>query len=155
MKPVGGLSHVIGPVSPPLNTQTMGDFFAVLTSTYADSPALISRHESRDVHSLDYEGGEYKEGARLKWSYGELGEKVDALARGLLKRGVRKGDRIGVVLGNGSAYAMLQWGTAKVSPRAVDWRGADPPARRAGLKVRGEIEFRYGRTDLVLAFGDE
>jgi acyl-CoA synthetase (AMP-forming)/AMP-acid ligase II len=31
-----------------------------------------------------------------------------------LKLGVKKGDRIGVYLGNGSAYALLQWTTAKL-----------------------------------------
>lgn len=39
---------------------------------------------------------------------------VDALARGLLDNGIKKGDRVGVFLGNNSTYACLQWATAKV-----------------------------------------
>jgi fatty-acyl-CoA synthase len=36
----------------------------------------------------------------LKWSYEELWERANDLARGLLGLGVTKGSRVGVVMGN-------------------------------------------------------
>ncbi|EIW58366.1 acetyl-CoA synthetase-like protein [Trametes versicolor FP-101664 SS1] len=39
---------------------------------------------------------------------------IQALARGLLGLGVKKGDRVGVIMGNNSAYACLQWACASI-----------------------------------------
>lgn len=90
-------------------------------ATYPDSPALVSRHEAPDIHSFSYEGGK-NEGDCLRWSYAEMADQVDALARGLLKMGLSKGDRVGAYLGNGSTYALLQWATAKVRPPSPSLR---------------------------------
>ena len=44
-------------------------------------------------------------GGGLAWDYEELGRHVDALAGGLLDMGVKKGDRVGVIMGN-TRYAI-------------------------------------------------
>ncbi|KAG6865443.1 hypothetical protein C0991_002519 [Blastosporella zonata] len=52
--------------------------------------------------------------AHLAWDFAEFDRHINALARGLLGMGVRKGDRVGVVMGNNSSYAMLQWACAHI-----------------------------------------
>ncbi|KAM0789891.1 hypothetical protein ACM66B_006734 [Microbotryomycetes sp. NB124-2] len=67
-----------------------------------------------------------------------MNEHVDALARGLLKQGVEKGDRVGVFLGNGSAYALLQWALAKIGAVLVCINPASSvPELRAALNLTG------------------
>lgn len=112
-RPLDGSSYAIGPTTPPLDERTLGAFWDSLVATYPNSPALVSRHEAADIHELSYAGGR-SEGDCLRWSYAEMGDQVDALARGFLKMGLKKGDRVGAYLGNGSTYALLQWATAKV-----------------------------------------
>ena len=48
---------------------------------------------------------ERKKGERL--SYAELDRRSNALAVGLGKEGVGRGDRVGVMLGNGVEYAVV------------------------------------------------
>ncbi|KAG6899203.1 hypothetical protein C0993_012331 [Termitomyces sp. T159_Od127] len=50
----------------------------------------------------------------LAWDFAEFGRHIDCLTFGLLGLGVRKGDRVGVVMGNNSSYAMLQWACAQI-----------------------------------------
>ncbi|KZT70470.1 acetyl-CoA synthetase-like protein [Daedalea quercina L-15889] len=52
--------------------------------------------------------------SNLAWDFDEFNVHIQALARGLLDMGVQKGDRVGVVMGNNSAYAMLQWACASI-----------------------------------------
>ncbi|KAM0746277.1 acetyl-CoA synthetase-like protein [Meredithblackwellia eburnea MCA 4105] len=106
--PVDNISYTIGPNHPPLDERTLASFWNETVAKYPDSPALVSRWEREDHHV------EGKGEIGLRWSYKEMDEHVEALAKGLLKMGLKKGDRIGVFLGNGSAYAALQWATAKV-----------------------------------------
>lgn len=122
--PHDGLSSVVGPTSPPLDERTLGQFWDDLVARYPDSPALVSSHEFSTVYSLDHPAhsvesmgpaGSISKEDCLRWDFKEMGRYVDAVARGLLKMGLKRGDRIGVYLGNGSAYAMLQWASAKVS----------------------------------------
>ena len=60
-------------------------------------PALLCRAESPDAL-----GGrpQASSAPHLAWSFAELDAHVAALARGLLAMGVKKGDRVGVVMGN-------------------------------------------------------
>lgn len=38
--------------------------------------------------------------SHLAWSFAEFDRHINALARGLLRMGVQKGDRVGVLMGN-------------------------------------------------------
>jgi fatty-acyl-CoA synthase len=113
------VSSVAGPTSTPLEERTLGDFWNAQVKAYPNSPALVSRHEAPDTHSLEYLGGELAGEECLRWSYQQLDREVDSLARGLLKMGVKKGDRVGAYLSNSSPYVLLQWATAKVSSLAA------------------------------------
>jgi fatty-acyl-CoA synthase len=83
------LSFAKGADTPPLSNETLPSFYEKeLLVKFATRPALVSRHEP-------VEGSGY-----LKWSYEELWERANDLARGLLGLGVTKGSRVGVVMGN-------------------------------------------------------
>ena len=45
----------------------------------------------------------------IRLSYRELDEKSNALARGLSQKGVSKGDRVAVSLGNNIEYAVVRY----------------------------------------------
>ncbi|KAF8164689.1 hypothetical protein B0H34DRAFT_804388 [Crassisporium funariophilum] len=62
-----------------------------------------------------------------------LGVNIGALARGLLGMGVQKGDDIGVIMGNTSAYAMLQWACARVGAILVTLNPAYRLTELAGV----------------------
>ncbi|KAG6861288.1 hypothetical protein C0995_001842 [Termitomyces sp. Mi166 len=74
----------------------------------------------------------------LAWDFAEFDRHINSLARGLLGMGVQKGDRVGVVMGNNSSYAMLQWACAHIGAILVTLN----PAYRApellhALKLAG------------------
>ncbi|KAL1700997.1 hypothetical protein EV121DRAFT_282959 [Schizophyllum commune] len=50
----------------------------------------------------------------LAWDFEELDRHIKALARGLLELGVKPGERVAVIMGNNSSYAMLQWACASI-----------------------------------------
>ena len=45
---------------------------------------------------------------RIRLTYEDLDRRSTDLARGLLQRGVKKGDRVGVSLGNNVEYAIVR-----------------------------------------------
>ncbi|KAJ7770490.1 hypothetical protein B0H16DRAFT_1515636 [Mycena metata] len=107
-------SAVEGPLEPPLVTTTLSQYFqAEILQKHSSRPALICRNESARAH-----GGPPSVNlgitSHLAWSFDEFDRHINALARGLLRMGVQKGDRVGVLMGNNSAYAMLQWACASI-----------------------------------------
>ncbi|KAJ7039801.1 hypothetical protein C8F04DRAFT_949273 [Mycena alexandri] len=107
-------SAVEGPLEPPLVTTTLSQYFqAEILHKHPSRPALICRNESARAH-----GGPPSVNlgitSHLAWSFDEFDRHINALARGLLRMGVQKGDRLGVLMGNNSAYAMLQWACASI-----------------------------------------
>ncbi|KDQ60182.1 hypothetical protein JAAARDRAFT_32562 [Jaapia argillacea MUCL 33604] len=108
------LSSVTGTTDRALELRTLPDYFArEVVEKHPTRPALISRHEKPRPfggpmsHNLGVTG-------HLAWDFDEFNRHIDALARGLLTLGVRKGDRVAVVMGNNSAYALLQWACASI-----------------------------------------
>jgi len=89
------LSYVSGVSDKPLLGQTIGDCFDATCAAHPDLPALISRHQ------------------KIRWTYAEMKERVDALAAGLLALGLEPGDRIGIWAPNCAEWALTQFATAK------------------------------------------
>ncbi|GIK00266.1 hypothetical protein Aspvir_004286 [Aspergillus viridinutans] len=89
-------SYACGPREPPLIDSTVGDHFASIVSQYGDEEAVISKHQN---HRL---------------TYASLDAKSNALARGLESVGVQKGNRVGIMLGNSSEYAIATYALFKV-----------------------------------------
>ncbi|MDB5496318.1 MAG: AMP-dependent synthetase and ligase [Phenylobacterium sp.] len=90
------LSYVNGASVQPLLGQTIGACFDATCAAHLGQMALISRHQ------------------KIRWTYAELKERVDALASGLLALGLEPGDRIGVWAPNCAEWALTQFATAKV-----------------------------------------
>ncbi|KAF8189860.1 hypothetical protein K438DRAFT_1832207 [Mycena galopus ATCC 62051] len=108
------LSSVEGALEPPLASSALSQYFKdEILRKHSSRPALICRNETPRAHggppsiNLDIT-------SHLAWSFAEFDRHIDALARGLLRMGVQKGDRVGVIMGNNSAYAMLQWACASI-----------------------------------------
>ncbi|KAJ7057840.1 hypothetical protein C8F01DRAFT_1371920 [Mycena amicta] len=107
-------SSVQGALEPPLVASTLPNYFASeILAKHSARPALICRNESPRAH-----GGPPSQNLgrsdRLAWSFDEFDRHINALARGLLGLGVTKGDRVGVLMGNNSAYATLQFACASI-----------------------------------------
>lgn len=93
-------SYVEGPLQPPLETLTLGDYFnSAVLRAFPTRPALICKSERpRTHHGPPSRNMEIT--THLAWDFAEFGRHIDSLAWGLLGLGVRKGDRVGVIMGN-------------------------------------------------------
>ena len=83
-------------LQPPLLTQTVPEHFASIVGEYGDRMAVISKSQNERL------------------SYRELDERSNILARGLRERGVKKGDRVAVSLGNNWEFAVLTYALFKL-----------------------------------------
>jgi fatty-acyl-CoA synthase len=89
------LSYVQGAYPQPLTGETIGRYFDTVCARSPDRDALVAR----------------RQGVRL--SYGQLRERVDALACGLLRLGLAPGDRIGIWSHNNVEWVLTQLASAK------------------------------------------
>ena len=72
----------------------------------ANFDRIVASHGARDALV------EYATGRR--WTYRELKSDIDALAHGLLRLGIGKGDRVGIWSPNCAEWTHLQYATAKI-----------------------------------------
>ena len=89
------LSYAHGAGGPPLIGRTIGAFFDEAAAAHAERLALIVRHQD------------------IRWTYGELKARVDALAAGFVALGLRPGERIGIWAPNCAEWTLTQFATAK------------------------------------------
>lgn len=93
-------SVVSGPLSPRLSPKTLAQYFAEdVLLHHASQPALVCRQESVQGHAGP-PARNLKDVPYIAWDYEEFDRHIRALARGLLSMGVKKGDRVGVIMGN-------------------------------------------------------
>ncbi|CAN5693190.1 AMP-binding protein [soil metagenome] len=92
--------------------ETIGAFFDRTVERHRDREALVVRHQN------------------VRWSWGELGRRVDDLAAGLLALGLERGDRVGIWSPNRSEWTLAQFATAKAGLVLVN---VNPAYRRAEL----------------------
>jgi len=90
------LAYDRGPTEPPMLTTTIG----------ANLAATVARHGARDA-LIDVPSGR-------RWSYEELQQSVRRLAAGLLRAGLRAGDRVGIWAPNCPEWTLTQYATAEV-----------------------------------------
>ncbi|TAJ98146.1 MAG: AMP-binding protein [Reyranella sp.] len=93
--------------------ETIGVFFDRTVETHREREALVVRHQN------------------VRWSWGELGRRVDDLAAGLLTLGLERGDRVGIWSPNNSEWTLAQFATAKAGLVLVN---VNPAYRRAELE---------------------
>jgi fatty-acyl-CoA synthase len=89
------LSYAHGTSATTLLGETIGVNFDHTVARWGDRPALIVRQQG------------------IRWSYRELGERVDAFAAGLLALGLKPGERIGIWSPNNAEWVVTQFATAK------------------------------------------
>jgi fatty-acyl-CoA synthase len=89
-------SYVHGASAVPLLGETIGQNLRRTVDLFGDSEALVVRHQ-------DYRA-----------TYAELWDQTTRAARGLLARGIRKGDRVGIWSPNRAEWVVLQYATARI-----------------------------------------
>lgn len=90
-----------GSTEVPLLEETFPEFFAQrLLPDHSENIALVSTHESPAAHGGPRMSSASASAPYLTWTFDDMDRHVAALARGMLRLGVKKGDRVGVVLGN-------------------------------------------------------
>ena len=88
-------SYAHGATPAPLLGETIRENLDRTIARFGDREALVSVHQG------------------LRFTYAELGEAVDRLARGLLASGIRPGDRLGIWAPNCAEWVLVQYATAK------------------------------------------
>jgi fatty-acyl-CoA synthase len=88
-------SYVHGASDIPLVGDTIGEHFEAVVARWPERQALVVRHQN------------------IRWTYGELKERVDAFAAGLVALGLEAGDRIGIWSPNNAEWVVAQFATAQ------------------------------------------
>ena len=120
-------SYVSGTSDTALIGETIGARIDRIAAQHADRDALVSCHQG------------------IRWTWGDLRERVDRLAAGLLRLGLARGDRIGIWAPNCAEWTLTQFAAAKAGLILVN---INPAYRRT------ELEFalnKVGCRALVLA----
>jgi fatty-acyl-CoA synthase len=120
-------SYVSGTSEVPLLYRSVGGVLRDAATTWPQTCALVVRHQS------------------IRWTYRELDERVNAVARGLLALGLEPGDRVGIWSPNNAEWVLTQFATARAGLILVNIN----PAYRAS-----ELEYvlrKVGCRALVLA----
>ena len=115
-------SYVHGSAAAPLLGVTIGESLNRAAARFGDRDALISVHQ----------------GIRL--SYSGLRQAVDRAARGLLRLGIERGDRVGIWSPNRAEWVITQFAAAKVGAILVNIN----PAYR-----RRELEFALNQAGVM------
>ena len=89
-------SFLKGPTNFKLLNHTIGQHLYLISSKFPSSVAVIVEHQN------------------IKWTYAELYKKVQSVALGLLKLGVKPGDRIGIWSPNNIEWILVQYATASI-----------------------------------------
>jgi fatty-acyl-CoA synthase len=89
-------SYARGPEAPPLLEQTIGSNLDATVARFRDREALVSCRQS------------------LRYTWSELTEAVDEVARGLIAVGLQRGDRLAIWSPNCAEWTLVQYATARI-----------------------------------------
>ena len=89
------LSFVSGASTKPLIYQTIGNALVEAAQRFPQREALVVRHQE------------------IRWTYAELLQRADDLARGLITLGFQPGDRVGIWAPNCAEWVLTQFATAR------------------------------------------
>jgi len=95
-------SYDAGPTETPILEETIGDNFERTVRANPDAEALVDMTSNR------------------RWTYGELNDEIDVVARGLMSLGIERGDRVGIWAPNCPEWVVVQFATAKIGAILVN-----------------------------------
>ena len=95
-------SYASGVSAVPLLGETIGENLRRTVAEYGEREALVEVASGR------------------RWTYGEFGTAVDEFARGLMARGIVKGDRVGIWAPNCAEWTITQYATASIGAILVN-----------------------------------
>jgi fatty-acyl-CoA synthase len=98
----GTLSYSHGVSNSPLAGMCVGELLDHTAALYPERPALIVRHQNR------------------RYTYGEFLREVERAARGLLRLGIAKGDRVGIWATNYAEWVITEFAVAKLGALLVN-----------------------------------
>jgi fatty-acyl-CoA synthase len=90
------LSYAAGPAEPPVPEGTIGEWLDRAAERFGDRHALVVPWQD------------------VRWTWAELRDRADALARGLARLGLAAGDRVGILAPNCSEWVLTQFATARL-----------------------------------------
>lgn len=91
-----GLSYAVGPSDPPIPSGTIGDWLDRAADMFGANDALVVPWQD------------------VRWSWADLRDKADALARGFDSLGLAAGDRVGICAPNCAEWVLTQLATARL-----------------------------------------
>jgi len=95
-------SYDAGPTVSPILEETIGANFERTVAANPDAEALV------DV------------AAGRRWTYGELNDEINVVARGLMALGIEPGERVGIWAPNCAEWTIVQYATAKIGAVLVN-----------------------------------
>jgi fatty-acyl-CoA synthase len=95
-------SYDAGPAGTAILEETIGENLERTVRANPDTEALV------DV------------AADRRWTYGELNDEIDLIARGLMALGIEKGERVGIWAPNCAEWTIAQYATAKIGAILVN-----------------------------------
>ena len=107
------LSYAHGTSDTPLLGDTIGDNFLKTVKAHGSNDAVVEQATGR------------------RWTYKQLAADVDKLARALLAKGIKKGDRVGIWSPNCAEWVLIQYATARMGAVLVN---VNPSYRTEELK---------------------
>ena len=99
---MGNVSLRSGTTTIPLSYQCIGQVLDDTAARFPDHPALVTCEQ------------------RTRYTYRQLLQETERVARGLLALGVRKGDRVGIWAANCAEWVLVQFATAKLGAVLVN-----------------------------------
>ncbi|GLI72154.1 hypothetical protein PoHVEF18_000322 [Penicillium ochrochloron] len=118
-------SIVAGPTQPKLLDITLGELLTLQALQYGDYECLV----------FPWTGA--------RWTYADLKDEADLLARGMLAMGIQKGDRVGIMAGNCEQYISVFFAAARVGAILVVLNNTYTPS---------ELYYALNHTDCRLLF---
>ncbi|KAL4950966.1 hypothetical protein BDW69DRAFT_201754 [Aspergillus filifer] len=119
------LSIVYGETQPELLDVTLGELLTLQSLQYGDYECLV----------FPWTGA--------RWTYADLNDEADRVARGMLAMGIQKGDRVGIMAGNCEQYISVFFAAARVGAILVVLNNTYTPS---------ELYYALDHTDCRLLF---
>ena len=135
------LSYASGPSTLPLLGETIGENLRRTVERHGDSEALVVPHQN------------------YRATYRQLWDQVSLVARGLLGRGVGRGDRVGIWSPNRFEWVVTQYATARIGAILVNINPAYRTTELAYALAQSGVSFlvlarEFRQADYVHMLGD-